>query len=277
MLERGFAYVATGKRFKAEASRSCVSLKQQMPQAHATIYVDDADGLDGPFDAVEIIPNPANGFLDKIYAFRNSRYERTVFLDTDTYVCQPIEDLFDILGRFHIAAMRDHWEVVDKGCPACYDDFNTGVVAFRSCEMTERAFARWEEVYREQLARLSKDPGDQDSFRIATYECDGLMIHALPATYNVRLPFPVFLGVNATPRILHGRPKSFAQCVEVLGRTREFRIFLPSGGAVCRAEMGVIDKLRGVQGLTFRIPLWLACTSIRSIWWFWRRLGRGGE
>ena len=64
-----------------------------------------------------------------------SPFEKTLLLDTDTYVCADISDLFAILERFDIAMTherpyRDDFPA-SSGVPDAFVEFNQGVIAFR--------------------------------------------------------------------------------------------------------------------------------------------------
>ena len=103
---RGVVYVATGEKFVAEALISVRSVKKQMPEIPITLFT-DLQGLVGNppegVDSVCYLTQVTNSCRDKIYPLTDSPYEKTLFLDTDTYVCKPVYDLFTMLDRFDIA------------------------------------------------------------------------------------------------------------------------------------------------------------------------------
>ena len=84
-----------------EAIISVLSLKRINPGAHCTL-VTDIDIQENPFDEV-ILVEPThedkllNGKLIKLRGVLMSPYEKTIFLDTDTYFSQEPQELFPLL------------------------------------------------------------------------------------------------------------------------------------------------------------------------------------
>ena len=58
------------------------------------------------FDVRRNLPNPEYSFLDKIIALSRTPFEKTLFLDTDTFVIEPLDEIFELLERFDMAAAR---------------------------------------------------------------------------------------------------------------------------------------------------------------------------
>lgn len=242
MSNCGFTYVATGDRFKREATASCRSLKKVMPRSKVTIFTESRDGIDGTiFDDIQIMPEPKFGFYDKIYAFKHTPYERTVFIDTDTHVCEPVPELFTILDRYHLAAVRDHWSVKREECPDCFDDFNTGVVAFRRCNEVSKVVCDWESIYSRQICEKAKVDHDQPAFCVAVYQNESIQAYVLPKNYNLRLIAPIVLGIGFRPKILHGRSDQIDRIVRDMGNSSDFRVFMPNARVVERTFFGAID------------------------------------
>jgi hypothetical protein len=239
--------VATGSRFKQEANVSAESLRRQMPDANTTVFCDHPAGLiEDHFDDIRIIENPKFSFYDKIFAFLNSPYENTVFIDTDTYVCAPLHELFEILERFDLAAVRDHWSGPKSDCPLCFDDFNTGLVAFQNTPKMHSVFQDWEVIYRGQIETNAHVDHDQPAFRSAIYKNKDVSVYVLSRNYNIRLTSPVFLGIDFNPKILHGRSNEFERLQRLFASSRDFRFFLPNGSLVDRTKIRVMDKKSGL-------------------------------
>src|SRR5882757_8776162 len=99
--ERGIIYVATGGRFVAEARQSALSARRHMPDLPILLYTDQPEiGGGAPFDLVRKLEHPRHFFVDKVAPLAASPFEKTLFLDTDTFVCDPVYDLFAVLDRF---------------------------------------------------------------------------------------------------------------------------------------------------------------------------------
>jgi len=212
-MHRGILYIATGRRYTAEAAGSARSAKAHMPELPVGLLCDDvASAKTTEIDFVAGLPTPTHSLLDKVVGLPQSPFERTLFLDTDTLVIEPVHELFQLLDHFDLAAAHAPWRWVRPvdACPECFPELNSGVLLFRRTPNLLRFFARWEALYREQLAAPRKPPHDQPAFRQALYESD-LRFTILPPEYNLRTPFPAFAGGNAQVKILHGRGPSLDQ------------------------------------------------------------------
>jgi hypothetical protein len=103
MPSRGIIYSASGERFIAEAMASARSSLRFNRVPHF-VYCDrppaePAEGIH--FVRFESCGNP---YLDKIRNIAQMPFGQTIYLDTDTYVVDNIDELFDLLERFDIAA-----------------------------------------------------------------------------------------------------------------------------------------------------------------------------
>ncbi|MFM8457342.1 MAG: hypothetical protein ACKOB0_00130, partial [Chthoniobacterales bacterium] len=86
---KGFLYVATGPRFIAEACASARRVKELMPGVSMALASDVRPEKN--FFAHWIpIKNPRGTFADKIAPLVKTPFEKTIFLDTDTYLCEPV-------------------------------------------------------------------------------------------------------------------------------------------------------------------------------------------
>jgi hypothetical protein len=148
----------------------------------------------------------SKGMLNKVYYMGRSPYERTLFLDSDTYVAADISQLFSLLDRFDIAVahaphrrprgpaeQRRFHEI-----PSGFVVMNTGVILFKKSERTAAFFADWLRLCQGEYA----DCNDQASFRVALYHSD-LRVATLTPEYNYR--FRKRLCINGSLKILHGR------------------------------------------------------------------------
>jgi hypothetical protein len=237
---RGIIYIVTGKKFVEEACRSAASVKQCMSDIPITIC-SDVPLNSSLFDQVMPIANPMYGLEDKILNIAKSPYQETLFLDSDTYMADDSRELFLLLERFDFAAVhsscRAQYQVSEV--PACFPEFNMGVLLFRKSDHMESLLERWIQIYREDgVESLTWQlPGvanwyrhalpDQPSFRRAIYE-SSLRIATLPPEYNCRFPFPGF--VQAKVKIIHGRVHSFAKISDELNKTMLPRVHLMRWG-----------------------------------------------
>ena len=197
-MDQGILYVATGDDFVDEAQISVKTLRDSMDNVPIAIVTDRSRNL-ADFDEVITLSNPSYGFRDKIQGMRQSPYEHTVFLDTDTYIHDGFTELFDLLDRFDIAAThnqnRDLYTGTSLGVPEAFPEYSSGVVAFNKSD-TEKLFNTWLETYEES------HPGDQPSFRKSLYECN-IQLATIPREYNLSPRIPSHVSKNI--KIFHGR------------------------------------------------------------------------
>ena len=197
-MKNGVLYVATGEDLISEARKSAESVRLHMNNTPIGIVTDESQEPTG-FDTVVYIDNPEHGFKDKIQGMLQSPYERTVYLDTDTYVAEAINELFDMLDRFDIAAThnpnRNLHTNINLGVPQSFPEYNTGVVAFKKQPTTE-LFNQWQKLYK------TDHRGDQPSFRRVLYDSN-LRLATLPREYNYLPRYPEHIVKDV--KIFHGR------------------------------------------------------------------------
>lgn len=196
-MGEGVLYIATGDGFIEEAKRSLTTLRDSMDVSASIITHEERD-VDG-FDSVIPLPNAEFGFRDKVRGVQKSPYERTVLLDTDTYIWEDFTELFTILDRFDIGATYNQNRDLRSGnpynLPGAFPEYSTGVMPFKKSAV-EELFETWLQLYNDEHL------GDQQSFRKAVYESD-VRLATLPRRYNY---FPREPGhVVKEIKIFHGR------------------------------------------------------------------------
>ncbi len=220
----GVVYIATGKNCVDEVLISAASLKKHMPDLSVTLF-SDIDVKSKYFDNVIKIKEPKYSFEDKVRYISKSPYDLTLFLDNDTYICDDVSGLFDLLDRFDIAAAHvpSIGDLV-KNIPESFTSFNNGVVAFKKSSKTKLFFSNWLKLYLRDKKRshinavdlkiieksfqkkLHKKKGirSQASFKEALYNSN-LRIATLTRIYN----FKGKCGfVHGKVKIIHGHRRN---------------------------------------------------------------------
>lgn len=267
MSDFGVIYVATGERYQAEAVVSAASLKQASPGIAATLITDSSDPVD-PFDQVIVLDDPRHDFVDKIRGIRMSPYHRTVFLDSDTYVCDDISDLFDLLGRFDVAAAQAvlRVNVPIEGIPYAFTEPNTGVLGFRKSPAWEAFSAEWLALYerdRETLRGGSWEgkalSGDQAAFRKLLYHSD-LRLATLASEYNCRFDAGYLHG---RVKILHQRASQaeLQKTAAILNSAAGKRVHLTHHPRSRRITWRTVDGRGESENVT------LLALERRPVWW----------
>lgn len=230
MESRGVVYVATGSKFVDEALISIRSVKKQMPDLSVSLFTDLHEFVSMPpagVDSVFLLTEVTQSCLDKMYPLVESPYEKTLFLDTDTYMCDRVDELFEVLEKYDIAAahppFRVQYEIPD--IPECFPEPNTGVILFKKSPGAFDVLHRWPEEYKSQIASECKPHHDQHSFRAALYHSTAHFL-VLPHEYNFRSIGPNFAGKGSKVKIIHGRHASFEKVAARLNANLDYRVFL---------------------------------------------------
>lgn len=252
--ERGIIYVATGRKYRLEANGSASSVRKVMPDANITIYTDIQADLDTKlFDAIEILGTPAYSFFDKITPLCDSPYQRTLFLDTDTIVLDPVYELFDVLDQFDLTYCHAPNRGADSpkmlsACPMAFVEPNTGVMSYIKTDKVIALFKEWANYYRNLLAETPvRVRHDQPALRKVLYHSD-VRVLVLPPEYNLRTVFPMFKG-SMPAKILHGRDPTLSRALEAMRQNYwmgiyDFRDQSRLWWRVQRKFRNIVDRLR---------------------------------
>ena len=202
MTNCGISYYAETDEYIEKAKLSARSIKKVHPDLKITLHSDVAVKSEY-FDNIKIISTLDHPFLTRIKCMKNPPYKKTLFLDTDTYICANIMDVFDILGRFDIALSYASVRASDysgfkSSLPPSFPEFNAGVVAMKKTAATKDLVNLWFQKYENYVA---EDTHDQPFLRQALFESPSVDICTLPPEYNCRPQFPGY--IQGKVRILH--------------------------------------------------------------------------
>lgn len=208
-MSNGALYIIThDPRYVDMMLTSAGSLKKAMPDLPITAI--SQFPVESPlFERVVPVEPTPDGFYDKCKLIQNSPYERTLFLDADTYVLEPVPELFAILDHFDCAATHEEYVDTDwhhryprPDIPPSFPEFNTGVMALRRSDRMDRVLEQWGSLYRQFLQeKPGQATNDQPFFRVATYYGD-IRIATLTREYNCKFRGQGYL--NKRLKIAHG-------------------------------------------------------------------------
>lgn len=225
----GYVYVATGEGYVREAEMSARSLRAISPAAKICLITDLPRSSDAPFDTVIVRADVQRNTADKLLAI-DAPYDRIVFLDTDTFVCGPLDELFALVERFDLALLQENqrgWDYELPGVPLAFPEYNTGVIAFRRTPEVRAFFAAWRESY-ERLRAEKGLKSDQPAFRAALFH-SSLRVATIPSEFHFLGNVPNYAMWQV--RLVHGRgdlPRIAALVNEQLGP----RAFVPLVGVM---------------------------------------------
>jgi hypothetical protein len=214
----GVVYSCSGDFYVAEALRSARSSLRYNRLPHLVFSSVDADEPENV--SISRFEPSQNPFADKIANMRRSPFERTIYLDSDTYVVDQITDVLRLLDRYDMAiAFAPYRPLEDPEVPPPFYEFNTGVIAWRASDRMAAFMLSWEQTY---LAWLTSEPfpgagaatrggrADQPAFRRCAWQHD-VQLFVLAPEYNFRIDYPT--AVRERVRVVHGRHDDYESLV----------------------------------------------------------------
>jgi len=187
-MNRGVVYIAFGQAYLAEMELSIRSLKQFHPDMPITVF---SDTLSPSLPVIDWRPIAPSHLRPKVDHLSQTPYEQTLFLDTDTIIASPIDDMFEILPKFDLGLCHDlarkrerYSRIINEYSliPYAYPELNTGVIVFQKNQKTTDLFHRWNKLFYRYLPDV---PWDQPTFRVAVWQSSA-NLHVFPTEYNIR-------------------------------------------------------------------------------------------
>lgn len=200
----GYLYIAYGDDHVKEARIAVARLREVDSKAHVTLVADrEVDG----FDRVVVKSDIPSGFSGKAHCLSNEYYVNTLFLDTDTYMCEDPSALFDLLSYFDLCAVLDPAEM-DVGMPGL-TPYNSGVMLFGPRTTGLFSTLRWyyhnegalQAAIKEHPACIRRMKPDQPPLMLAIRDTK-VRVHSLPSIWNARYRFEISLMDKV--KIIHG-------------------------------------------------------------------------
>jgi len=249
----GVIYVATGSKYVNEALNSASSLKEKMPKLDITIFSDENVKAKCINECV-IIKSSNNGYLDKIVGMSKSPYESTLFLDSDTYICDDFSELFTLLKKYDIGAAEaelragsnllgetyNYQEIKDIDGRFIFPMYNSGVILYKKSPQVSQFFSDWLTLADKQMQEKRITYGDQPAFQITLHKSN-LREVVLTPEYNCRFIFPVC--VSGIVKILHGRHSDIVTVAKEINSDINTRIFHPRWGLISDKKLQLITKV----------------------------------
>ncbi|MCT4553586.1 MAG: hypothetical protein N4A53_02775 [Pelagimonas sp.] len=204
-MTRGVVFITAGETYTLDACDAARSVREMCPGLEIDLFTDLPDIVpQGVFDQLHKIDNPHR--RSKVDCLPLSRFEETLYLDSDIRVVADLSSMFDILKRFDFAAAHAHARnrsqtnaVWRHEIPDAFPQLNGGVLLFRKNAGVMKLLADWSASFSE--AGFAKD---QVTLRELVWLSD-LRIFILTPEYNIR--YAKYLKVwdksEAVPKILH--------------------------------------------------------------------------
>lgn len=197
--EQGYLFAFFGKQYREEAIRSAKRIKVVDRDAHITAVTTEEEDFEDAFDHV-VFRKFSSGTYQRhllykvLHMYRCSPYQRTLFLDSDTYLCYAVPELFDLLDHFDVGVTHGPY---DTSIPKLYDrevvgywPFNTGVITFSKNAVNERVFDLWSTLYEDHVNGPDEYGIDQEFLNTALLRYSA-RVCTLPVQYNARVHRPL--------------------------------------------------------------------------------------
>lgn len=221
-------FVAVGPHYRYEVLEAAKQLREVMPELAILIYADWDPQEQLPGVEFKRVDRATRSFLDKVVLLEKSPFERTLFLDTDIWMVEPIWDVLELLDNFDIVGGYDSARVHDEidGIPEAFPEINTGLLAYRKKEGVTQFLRDVVETYRPIKDEVA---GDQTAFRMCLYRSK-LRVQVLPPEYNCQIRTAGY--VNGRVKVIHARNIDLKRISRKVNRFTGRRVFVasPFGG-----------------------------------------------
>src|SRR6476661_2136181 len=188
-MNEGFLYVAFGKRYLLEAEMSARSLKRFTK--YPICVITDEEGYSSEYFDIILTEQGKKDFVSKIIGMQKTPFEKTIYLDSDTFICSSIDQLFQILEMFDMGMTIDN-RTHSYGFLGHYNsdfnlrfknvlpEYNTGIVVYNNNDCVKKLFTDWLKAHNEMNVKA-----DMPSFREAFINnALNVRIATLPFEYN---------------------------------------------------------------------------------------------
>jgi len=204
---QGHLYVANHQKFINEAIISARSLKRFNHDPVCLICPKDlqTDDLKSSFDF--IIGNSEienHTYLAKVIGLQYTPFDRTVFLDTDTFIADTISELFEVLDLVDFATTTEatlHTDISsDLSYRFVFQEFNSDVIVYKNNSIMQGIFSDWL-TYCISNKKVIDMPGLRESVLL---HINDVKFSILPDHYNAH-GFKTMLLLYAKIKIIHER------------------------------------------------------------------------
>lgn len=229
---KAFMWIAAGRAYLEEAGRSAKTVRALHKDADLFIVSPDiAMGVSTVFDFSINAPERMGPFwyLDStryfLFALKTlERYKHIVYLDTDTRVLHPLDDIFALLGKFHFVGAHAPGRITRATAdpvPHSFPEINIGMLGLYNGITLRKFVLEWLTRY-ESNQTLYGD-NDQASLRETLWHNKAKIdYYIVPTEYNFRFGFG---GWARYPiHVLHGRTQDWpALIADVNENAKGFR------------------------------------------------------
>lgn len=206
IMEKGILYVANSQKFIDEILISLRSLRRfnTLPVCLVCTPELNKEEIANLFDLIVVNEQLKNyTYLSKVVGLQHTPFEQTIFLDSDTFVTDSIEELFDILDLVDFATTAEptlHTTKLGLKYKNIFPEFNSGVVVYKNNKVMNKLLNDWLSVCISRKIKLDM-PGLREAVLLNFNE---VRFSILPDLYNVH-GFKTSLVLYTKVKIIHER------------------------------------------------------------------------
>ncbi|MEZ6127967.1 MAG: hypothetical protein R3C59_04750 [Planctomycetaceae bacterium] len=212
-----------------------------MPDARRILYAtaDVASELRdaAAFQDVRVVENPQHRHRPRFESMLHCTADRAFFIDGDTLLMEPIDELYELLDHFDVALasapQQFHSQAVAKQIydklprvSSAIPEWNSGVIAARISDRFRTFVRRWSDLF--AVCQQHGYTMDQPALRSAPGTSD-LRIATIPANYNFRANMPQ--TIKGKIKLLHAHG-DLPKITGYINRSENLRMNTPRQGEI---------------------------------------------
>lgn len=222
-FRRCFFWIAEEARYLKEAEVSAASVKRLMPDYELIIVTTNKSWGSDVFTGRLLLEKDSDPFFfyrSVVYFnlafqhFYSHAFDRIVYMDTDTCLLSPIDEVFDMLSFLDIIGThaparytRLDVDIKNEKIPLAFPEINIGVLGLRICKEVLDMLEFWLNTYTVHHDEIGNN--DQIALRYTLWMMlkrwgeFAPRLYIMPPEYNMRFGFGGFAGREV--KVLHGR------------------------------------------------------------------------
>jgi len=238
-MNTAIVYIAGGESYCQDAVESRDSVKRHNPTIPCIIVTDTRRNIPYGYDRVIFASDrryPQLWYLDstrwcvEAYEALCNDYDSLLFLDTDTYCDDNIDDMLRLIERFDICVSHGvsrHTTGKVNAIPDAFPEHEIGVMLVRTNEHVRGLFHDWLELY--ELHPDVYGNNDQGPLRDAIWMNKLINMYVLPEEFHARWGFGVC--VVSRVKFLHSRSPGYpnSKAAAEINSKGGRRLFWPGG------------------------------------------------
>jgi hypothetical protein len=227
-MSKGILYLASGDDYITEAKRSAETLKRHNPDLPVTIYT-DSDVESKIFDHIMLLDEPIDSMGDSILGKEYFPYDKTLYLDVDTHICDQLDPIFELLDQYQIAVGHDAgagvgnntvYKRMSESIPSPLREYNSGVIGYEKCTKVRNLFKMWKNIYNDTDFDEIGSKTNQPALTAALHSSN-IQFVTLPPKYNFQLNKHRFASQDVVILHRNGGAKMELEAIEKLINSHE--------------------------------------------------------